>query len=83
MKMDKSLSIMLKMREKIRGEEPKCFRFGVCYISVPFASSVNASRYTSRIKIKRLIGLNKKYVKNEVIKKENGSEALRTETFHR
>lgn len=28
MKMDKSLNIMLKMRENIRVEEPKCFRFG-------------------------------------------------------
>lgn len=53
-KMDKSLSIMLKMREKIRVEEPKCFRFGVCYISVPFASSVKASRYTSRIRFAAL-----------------------------
>ena len=83
MEMNKSLSIMLKMRERIRAEEPKCFHFGHVYISGPLASSVNASWYTSRIKIKRLIGLNQKYVKNEVIKKENGSEVLRKETFHR
>lgn len=49
MKIDKSLSIMLKMREKIRGEEPKCFQFGHVYISGHLASSVKASRYTSRI----------------------------------
>ena len=50
MKMDKSLSIMLEMREKIRVKEPKYFHFGYVYISGPLASSVNASRYTSRIR---------------------------------
>ena len=41
---------MLKMREKIHGEKSKYFHFGACYISDPFASSVKASRYSSRIR---------------------------------
>lgn len=43
MKMDKSLSIMLEMREKIRVEEPKYFHFGHVYISGPLASSVKST----------------------------------------